>query len=151
MSGAHGKIPLIRDCLITMKYDIIIIQETCLNSNTDDDARKDRACFANTRTKGGGVAIIITNDFPTEEIELDASTVSEMVGCRIFSYPKAIIIINVYMPPYARRQRILSDFIDAIQLITKKYPNDELIIIGDFNFSSISPQHVTKLWFKHCY
>ena len=97
--------------------------------------RKDRSSF------GGGVMLYISNNIKFNrllEIELDLFEVM-WVTLRPVRLPRPftmLIVAVVYCPPSynAERKRELADHIlNSVDLLTRKYPDSGVFILGDFN------------------
>lgn len=75
LSGAKGKISDINAIIATQNYDILALQETWFDSSVYDEEiiahtnykihRMDRSNFNATRKNGGGVCLILNEEFET--------------------------------------------------------------------------------------
>lgn len=135
------KITSVNSYLISANFDIIALQETWLDDtvnsneitmNTDYNAiRFDRCQSLNSRTRGGGVLLLIENDIKYVGIPHVQSTLLEYAAFRIVG-SRQLFIINVYVPPYDSLQSY-AELLQVIESITSQYPKASFLVIGDFN------------------
>ena len=126
--GIQKKKEALRDLLTKEKIDVACIQETHLNSNLRLSIRGYQ-CFRKDRENRhkGGVAILVSNTLPAENIDIQESQESEIIGIKLILPENPITIFNCYSPP---DKNIMLHGIDV-------QPNN-CIVVGDFNSHSPS-------------
>lgn len=128
-------------------YDIYIVQETWLNetvtneeliSNTSYDiVRNDRSTFTTNRIRGGGVMMLIHRKIKYTEIQINIPTTVEIQIVQLHQDSHNLILINVYMPPNRARRIQTNQLAQVINAVRKDFPNDDVIIAGDFNMPNV--------------
>lgn len=122
-------------------FDIFCITETLLNPNklSDDSII---SCFHNIfrkdrPTAGGGILIAVNKKIPCEFFHFDDVTNNlEILSVILHSSVNKTAIICVYRPPGP--QCSLQPLNDLILNIKGKFPNINLIILGDFNLPELN-------------
>lgn len=150
ISGGTFKLPLLNALLAGEAHEAITIQETWLKESVIDSEitnntlyqinRLDRSHFDNHRLQGGGVITCFKNgthiELPKDTLEIQATRIK--VGRSFF------VLINVYMPTY-RTRYLLRSMIDSLtkslDIITRKFPHDKVVLIGDFNMPKFKWQY----------
>lgn len=130
-------------------FDLICFQETWFSPEISDSEiigntdyrviRNDRINSLNKRKRGGGVAILIRTNYTAYQLLTDEKTIMEAVAVRIVDekYVKNICVANFYLPPTGNRREMVLETERFLSCIKRKYPNDILLIVGDFNFPNI--------------
>ncbi len=116
---------------LTLGYNIICLTETHIDSTVNNRTLIDRGDLIFYRKdrniNGGGVLIAINEQLQPKLIKLP-ETEDEIIFVRI----KGCISIGCY---YRRHQgRPINSFIDSINYVFNKYPQDHILIVGDMNF-----------------
>lgn len=90
--------------------------------------------------------LIVKEQFRAMEVNIDTESNIEYVATCIEHQNKCLIIVNVYLPPYSVRLRciMIRELETILNKITRAYPLDELIILGDFNSSGILWDYVDE-------
>lgn len=100
--------------------------------------RKDRDPTTSTFERGGGVFIAVKRSISAELIVINENLL-EQIFIKIVGHGCDIIIGCIYIPPQSRPEVYLRH-ISTISFIREKYPNSRLIITGDYNLYSSTPQ-----------
>ena len=144
----------IKQYLLDSNTSYLGLSETWLTDNIPDSMlyvpgyhliRLDRR-WLNLRgqvKKGGGVCCYINNDLKFSYLELNELNCSNQNGeilHVIIEQPfiKKCIIINVYRPPQGNVDLFTEKIIDNITDLNIKYPNAEIILLGDFNLNTLT-------------
>lgn len=150
IGGSNTKITEIHHRLTTTPFDIIILQETWLKSETSSDEfihstnfqmiRHDRSAFQISFSTGGGLAIIINNKFVVKAVPQIEISTAELAICKIEKAGAYFYIVNVYLPPYSikRMRTMISELKGAITNIRKEEKDATIIVAGDFNLPMIT-------------
>lgn len=147
--NAHSivsKLDLIKNKLYQLhtKLDILALTETWLNKNIDNGElglfnynifRCDRI-FNEKITRGGGSMIAINNEINSKLIMSESNNIEE-VFIEFTLAKKKYLLGCVYIPPASKYDAYLTHQ-QTIENLTLKYPNHELIVIGDFNLPHIN-------------
>jgi hypothetical protein len=142
-----NKIDDIDVCLRQFRPNIVCFTETWLNSNIPDSiisfpgysvVRRDR-CSG----EGGGVAIYVTDNIQYTRLKQIDSKEFEVlwISLRPRQLPRPINILLVaviYCPPSLckdseKSRQFVKYMISSVDMLTKKYPNAGLFLVGDFN------------------
>jgi len=125
---------------------MICIQEIWLNQNINSAEiiartnyeifRQDRSQTANERRTGGGVMTLCKSKIKAHLIDINIVSLLEFVAIEVVTRTLKIVIVNVYIPPYHKLQSIKS-LKELLQQIETKFPDRQLIVLGDFNMFSI--------------
>ncbi|XP_058445970.1 uncharacterized protein LOC131427072 [Malaya genurostris] len=133
-------------------FDIIALSETWLSDCTlsvqgfgsnYEVFRTDRSPLNNSKTIGGGVLIAVHRRLKAQLIETASGKCVEQVWVRLKLVNFSLYLCVIYLPPDRCRDLPLIDaHIQSLQEITSTHvlPVDEILIVGDFNFSSIKWQ-----------
>lgn len=150
ISGGNTKVLKINHTLNTTDYDIVCIQETWFSNKIDDNEiiagstflvnRADRSNFLNHRKTGGGVVTFIRNTFECSIIQHSCKTIIEHIISRIKLGSSFVLLLNIYLPPYRTRNIMINEFQRILNKLHKDYPNDEIIVVGDFNLTNLTWQ-----------
>ena len=121
-----------------LKVDIICLTETWLTNEIDDClmnipgysiVRNDRRC-----RRGGGTTIYIRNGLCFSVVPVDL--ISEIEGTFIDLPSINLGMFCLYIPPHLRAEvnkLTLTNIKDAMEDFMGKYPQREVIVLGDFN------------------
>lgn len=119
---------ILNDHLIRNKIDVMSLNETFLNKKLKFELdnysliRKDR-----NSKRGSGVAFLIKNEIPFDEIPLENTGEIEAIAVKLNINNSYILAISCYAPPNCRFDPIF------LQHTIEKYKNEKIIIMGDFN------------------
>lgn len=120
----------------TCNSDIICLTETHINqmiqSHTIFDYNNKRIYRKDRNVNGGGVLIAINDNLHSTQINIEDKTSAEIIFVRI---EKSLIVGCYYRPPHDRDVSILSS---NLELLTQQFPNDHIILAGDFNLPHIN-------------
>ena len=134
------------------KPDIIVISETWLHDGFFDSElgltgynihRQDRNSLNNPSSNGGGVMICSKKHLSAVPIQIVNCEV-EMCCVRMNCRENAILVIPDYIPTQSEElngNALLAKYESAVKVIEElkhTYPEDKLLIIGDFNLSRIN-------------
>lgn len=147
LSGARSKVHAFNSHLASTHIDLYALTETWFDQSVNDSVivgstnytviRRDRSEFTSTRQLAGGVCFIIKNDIPYNIFHIPMKTSIEVQAIRVFTKEQNYAIFNVYLPPYERLSKI-NELGKVLKYYKSQHPNDELILLGDFNMASIS-------------
>ena len=134
--------------MLLNNFDVICICETWLSTDVNDSElflanytifRSDRVSKLGA-TSHDGTMISVMNNNSCEEFLTDCDNNGSITACSMKFGMLNVCLICVYMPPadsnYAYTIDDLVRLFNFIQCQQKKF--DELVIYGDFNFSSIN-------------
>ena len=160
MTLLHQNVRSLKNKLVDLKTnilnilpcpDIVVFTETWLhdgflNSELElfdfDIHRQDRNPQNNPSTRGGGVMICTKKQLKAVPILLDNCAV-ELCGVRITLEHGNVVVIAAYLPPVSTnfssgdlisKFEALCKIVDNIQSM---YPQDRMIVVGDFNLSKV--------------
>ena len=145
--GIRTKAQDVYDKILLNSYDVIVFTETWLNScianNEFIDSRyivyrKDRNVSTSMKKDGGGVLIAVRNGILSSRVmkwESDCEDLWVTIEIIVNGVSKKIAICSVYLPSPAKLET-LKKFIDNTNTVLCQI--DDVIIIGDFNQSTIS-------------
>lgn len=133
------------------RFDVILLQETWFDDSIDSAEiiactnfaieRSDRSKFDHSKTRGGGICILIHNTLQFTRIPVFEHTKFELNVVRIRTGNKFLIIINVYFPPYDSRRTLVHQLDEILSNLKRTYPSDEFVLSGDFNSSRTRWHH----------
>ncbi|XP_055612515.1 uncharacterized protein LOC129759125 [Uranotaenia lowii] len=129
-------------------YDIIALTETWLNDRTLSSQvfssdytvfRCDRGPNNSTKSTGGGVLIAIRSTLSAIPIYDESWNDQEFVWTRIDLGTKKLYVGVVYLPPDRTRNASFADSfsIGLSKLCSLTLPEDDIVIIGDFNLPGL--------------
>ena len=81
--------------------------------------------------KGGGICCYININIQFSYIEFDQLNCSTQDGENV----KKCILINIYRPPQGNIENFTESFLNNITILNNRYPNAEMILLGDFNLN----------------
>lgn len=147
MSGINSKLSDIRDKLMILPVDFLIITETWLTNDIADGellagtdtyniCRTDRENTKSTKLRGGGVMIIVNKKFKASSISFPIRFLIEIVACVITWNKDKIAIIAIYSPGYDRQLQS-NELSQILHHITNNLNIHKIILIGDFNLPSL--------------
>lgn len=155
VSGCKGKIVDFNDVLARNIYNIYCIQETwSIDTVLDSELigmtaynifRHDRSSFRNSKKTGGGVVVLIKNSIEAHDIVLVEHTRIELQAIRLKLVTMYYCLVNVYLPPYTTRSSMVYELSTVLSQIRKKFPLEEIIMLGVFNFAKIKWQFNTEI------
>ncbi|XP_057327694.1 uncharacterized protein LOC130669047 [Microplitis mediator] len=128
-------------------YDVLCIMESWLHSSISDGEivdntyrifRKYRDSDTSNFVRGGGVFIAVKHNITAEPIAIINAGL-EQVYIEIKGFGEDIILGCVYIPPQSHVD-VLSSHLATITNIKNKYPNNRLLVIGDYNIYSSVPK-----------
>ena len=134
--------------IIVNQYDFVCIAETWLkNEQTESELiQPEYQCFRSDRklplktTTHGGTMICVKSSINSEEAFFDSDTNGSAVACYVNINQKKILIVFCYNPPanskHAYTSEDLTNLFNNINQLTRNC--DDIIIYGDFNFSTIN-------------
>ena len=139
--------------LHTGSYDLLFVSETWLNNSNPSSSIIDTSKFDMIRndraTHAGGVAVIYNSTF-TDNIVLHNVDLSTDIGFELLIFDfylssrRFTRFVCLYLPPKSSSD---VDIVTSLITILKKYiANQEVYIIGDFNFS----EYDSKLYSTSC-
>lgn len=147
ISGGRSKIPSINHHLANTHFDSIALQESWFNSEVHSQEvihstdfsinRRDRSEFDNTRNAGGSAVTFVKTEFTVEEIRLLVATITEFVATKITRTTKSIYLINCYLPPNRKQEKMYNEITLIVQEIRNNDSQANIILLGDFNYPSI--------------
>ena len=160
-----------RDC------SIFCLTETWLNSDIPNSSvcppgfaihRGDRSTSESNKTKGGGVCFLINERWCVNSTVVDKFCTPDIetvsVQCRPYYLPRefsSVLVVGVYIPNSA--PGAVSTLTNHILALENKYPDSLVIVLGDFNQTSLTkemprykqqikcPTHVKNNILDHCY
>lgn len=147
VSGAASEIYNINQFLANTQYGIICIQETCFNQVTNVDQcnastnfafiRTDRSSSLNKRKRGGGLITFIHNQYDYEEIRMSEKFLIEFQIFRVNIPSGKLYVMNIYMPPYKSRARMVTELDNILRHLLFQYRPKHFVMLGDFNLPNI--------------
>lgn len=153
VSGARRKTSDLTDFLAATTYKIVAIQETWFNQTIDSNEimaftnfniyREDRDLVGLGKKDGGGLAIFIHRDLEYEEFRFGEKVTLEYQALHIKIVSTFYTFLNVYIRPgKVHERRVMIHELDRVlNALRTKYPNDELIMLGDYNMPNIVWHH----------
>lgn len=144
--GLRTKTNEIYKNVLLENYDIIGLTETWLHANISDEEivddryvvyRRDRTIKQNGKQIGGGTMLAVSRAIQSSRVlgwETDCEDLWVTVNLLVNSRPKKVAICVVYLPSPAKLADLLL-FADNVSDIICQV--DDVIIVGDFNQSSI--------------
>jgi len=126
--GIYHKKDALKDTLTREEIDIVCLQETHLtpsmrfNFRGYQNFRKDRE-----HARKGGVLTLVTNKIPAQEIKVQDTGESEIVGVQLKLPDRTLVVYNCYAPPDK-----------ALMLQVAEIPEEDCVVLGDFNSHSPS-------------
>ena len=142
------KLDELRLSVAALGAQVIIVTESWLSSDIDDDILYIANCeiFRCDRQfrKGGGVCVWSDSRFRPRRVSTDVSSVPSSIECvilRLFCGSFSLLCCAVYIPPGLRSSDhdIISEFLtNEFDMLLTLYPQDKIIIAGDFNDFSTS-------------
>lgn len=129
-------------------YDIYAFTETWLNSNTVSRQifgmdfsvyRTDRSRATSPKNSGGGVLLAVRATFRSRQLYPPNCTGVEQLWVSISLQTKVIFVCVLYLPPDRLSDPDLIDqhLNSLFWIVSKMNANDDMVVIGDFNLSSI--------------
>lgn len=137
--GLNTKLTGLYAAALAMDYDIIILTETWLKNGVYDGEifdsrynvfRQDRAV-----KRGGGVLIAVTNHIVAIKVDFVVEGI-EIICVKVNLGHSTYYVLTVYFPPNSKIGTY-NDFFSEIEKHKTLHYNN-VIIIGDFNLSSVS-------------
>lgn len=128
-------------CVSSMKVDIVIVTESWLTDDVSDDllSVNNMDIFRCDRKfrRGGGVCIWVNPCFLPRPVSTSPSPSSiEIIAVRISCKSFTAVCCGIYVPPGLHRAEhnvIVEYIISEFDNFLIKYPNDKLLVTGDFN------------------
>ena len=134
--SVNNKTEIVSDFIIEHDLDVLGITETWLQSNdsftTNNITPSGFSIVSNPRInkRGGGVAIIIKNDFTCRRLATASFSTFEVLLVQVTSSMKFFVIATIYRSPGPLRN-FLSELSDFLSTLVAKY--DNFLLAGDFN------------------
>ena len=100
--------------------------------------------------KGGGVAIFINTKYDFEIINLSSFLNLKLFECVAIevccdSDKCNHVIVSVYRPPNSNLDNCISEFLDLLDFLAKKFHNRKIVISGDTNFNLLKVNDNPKI------
>lgn len=149
VSGGRSKGRRLNNFLHKTNHKIIALTETWFNhfsiQNTEIIGSTqfkiycfDRSELKSTRKDGGGVALLVHKSWLSEKINFGQPTVIEHIELRMkLNDENHIILSCVYRVPTRDKQSTTNEFSEIIANLQRKYKNDDIIVLGDFNIPKL--------------
>lgn len=91
----------------------------------------------NTRTRrASGVAVLVHKSLKCQQIELNAESSCEFLAIEIVLKPKSMVIYLCYMSVF--EISIANKNYEHVKSLAEKYPNHNIMVVGDFNLKNIA-------------
>ena len=147
------KIDQLRSILQGSNIDIITISETWLHSQVDSHLihilgyttyRQDRVTLGQGKCRGGGLITYVKDslDVYVQNSESSSAKDLEVQWIRIArKNAKNILLANLYRPPSGKLNRAIRVLDKGLAALRK--PNEEIIILGDFNVDYMNKKSPT--------
>lgn len=130
-------------------YDIYAFTETWINENTPfnllfDDTysvyRQDRSPSNSNKRSGGGVLLAIRSCFKSRQMFIPEIDVIEQLWVSVSLSEAKTFICVVYFPPdRVNDVNLIEKHVESINwIIGQMSPNDNIIIVGDFNLRFVN-------------
>lgn len=130
-------------------YDIYAFTETWLNSNTlstqlfDDSFsvyRQDRSALNSDKESGGGVLLAVHSKFKSRLLMPPEASTVEHIWVAISTQSGTLFICVVYIPPdRVNDSNYIENHVFSLDwIVSQMGPKDSIVIVGDFNLSTIS-------------
>lgn len=132
-------------------FDIIVLTETWLDSRTFSSQvfgpsyevfRCDRSARNSTKSVGGGVLVAVKKKLKSKPIDNDSWASIEQVWVKIEFSGRNLFLCGIYIPPDRTRDMasIETHNQSIIHICAAANPEDEIVVVGDFNLPGISWQ-----------
>ncbi|XP_062715023.1 uncharacterized protein LOC115256208 [Aedes albopictus] len=142
-------------------YDAYAFTETWLNECTSssqlfDDSfsvyRQDRSLLNSNKIAGGGVLLAVRSRFKSRLVSPPNSSSVEQLWVAISTEGATIFVCVVYIPPDRINDAgVIETHINSLNwVVSQMKPKDNVVILGDFNLSSIAWQCSSVGFFFPC-
>ena len=128
--------------------DIIVLTETWLNNSFNDHEilpndfhvyRRDR--YSDRTGRGGGVLIAVRTTLDSCLVDVPNCNNTEFICVRLAIGRRCVYIMGVYLPPAiagVQRNEYNLGVLGLVEFVSERLtPNDDLIVLGDFNLSDL--------------
>lgn len=146
IGGLRTKCDTFANNLLVNRYDILGLTETWFNDSVHDGEafdseylvfRRDRSSSNSIKLDGGGSLIAINKNYSTSCVRrFDWESTAEDVWVSIYVKNIKLNICCVYLPGYLDMETI-EDFYNKINFVYTTNPEDNYLIIGDFNHRTL--------------
>ena len=153
--SAVNKGALINDLIRENQLDILAVCESWIKVDDPDVIKNDiappnfsvqhvhrpRVCGnRRSKTKGGGLAFICSNDLSARPLKTQLSTTSFELQLVALTVNRAIVkIASVYRPPDKSQTIFIDEFANLLTTIGPGCSGERLLICGDFNMPGNVP------------
>ena len=129
-------------CVEQVLPDFLGFCETRLSPDIDDVFKIPKYnMFCNSRnTRGGGIALFVGCDIPVERLS-SSCFVEKEIEClfvRATITKQNYVVGTIYRPPDGDIQPFLEKMSSILTAIRTNYPNDKIVLQGDFNINLLS-------------
>lgn len=134
------KLDQLRSAILQCDYDVIILIETWLNQNYSDNElasseyqifRLDRNSRTSTKQRGGGVLMLVHNQFKAKQLRTDILNV-EHIFVQVDYGELSYVMGGVYIPPNSAEEVYRAHCL-AVESIKDNFPNIPVFLFGDYN------------------
>ncbi|XP_062710811.1 uncharacterized protein LOC134288896 [Aedes albopictus] len=161
VGGINSSIAEYQLALSDGSYDVYAFTETWLNDDTisnqlfDDSFvvyRQDRSPSNSNKSIGGGVLLAVRSGFRSRLINPPNCSSVEQLWVAISTVDAKIYVCIVYIPPDRVNDiSLIESHIDSLNwVVSQMAPRDNVVILGDFNMSTISWQRDPRGAFFPC-
>ncbi|EFA13138.1 hypothetical protein TcasGA2_TC002010 [Tribolium castaneum] len=144
--GLRTKLSELYNNILCEQYPVIVLTETLLNPDINNSEfidtnkymvfRSDRSPEVTNKFRGGGVLIAVEKNFPSNQVQCDA-TMREELWVFVYVNSSQLIIGATYIPPNANFVEY-SNHLDSLALMSTNYPDAVLCVLGDYNLPGVS-------------
>jgi Reverse transcriptase (RNA-dependent DNA polymerase) len=129
-----------KNLVIQSTYDVILLAETWFSDDVMEGElsiqnysifRSDRSLNTSTKSRGGGVMILVNNKLQSKILSSSIYTV-EQLFVEVKTASSAFIFCCVYIPPNSVHD-VYSNHCIAVEEMVNNFQNHKLIICGDYN------------------
>lgn len=113
------------------------MSEEIINRTNFNIIRSDRCQFASSKSGGGGICSCTSDRWSVTESPLDFRSTVEVHCFQLKTNEDSVIFFNVYAPPLSNKVQLEMDFNRILDMITASFRDKHVIMVGDFNLSSI--------------
>ena len=140
MGGLRTKVGNVSQAINGCVYDVVMFVESWLqpefldsefNIKNFNTFRRDRDPLNTGHERGGGIFIAVRNAFKANVIVLDDLGI-EHLFVQVMAGNRRIIFGAAYIPPSSDAE-LYDRHCSQLLSLCEKYPNDELVMVGDYN------------------
>jgi hypothetical protein len=148
INGLRNKKTYLRVLLQQTHCDVMALQETLLRSSDWQLRLPGYHCFAAMGDRVAsqrGVALVVSTKFNCSAVGKATPfwTFARVYGATLLS---PIIVGTLYVPCRAFRRRVLRALPRALDALHREFPNDPIVLMGDFNMSMTELQVQMGSW-----